>query len=175
LDQLVKQWERGEIPPKKSIAPNPEPNPLFQETMAVSQAPVSPKTAKPIIAAVEKEKKHQREAIVISDSDDDSTSPASKQLADSPNIAQQVNIKLEPNDAGSGLVRLNSIKQEEEPLTKRVKPNSVPVDNELLRLREEDEREEEELLAAQRVAELIRKRNERKAKMAEIEARSSPS
>jgi hypothetical protein len=157
------------------MAPNPEANLLFQETMAVLRAPGSPITAKPTIAAVENEKKHHREVIVISDSDDDSTSPASKQLADSSSITKHVDIKLEPNDAGSGLVSVNSIKQEEEPLTKRVKPNSGPVDNELLRLREEDEREEEELLAAQRVAELIRKRNERKAKMAEIEARSSPS
>ena len=46
-------------------------------------------------------------------------------------------------------------------------------DEELLKLKEEEEREMEELLAAQRVQELIRKRNERKAKIAALEARAS--
>jgi hypothetical protein len=154
------------------MAPISEVNSLFEEKVAAPQAPVKTLPARVSIAADHNAQTPHREVIVIVDSD--STALGAKRLADSPNIAKQDTMKLEPNGSRSGLVRANPIEQEE-PLTKRAKPNPRPVDSKLLRLREEDEREEEELLAAQRVAELIRKRNERKVKMTEIEARSSPS
>lgn len=43
----------------------------------------------------------------------------------------------------------------------------------LVKLKEEEERLEEEILAAQRVADLIRKRNESKARIAALEAGAS--
>ena len=47
------------------------------------------------------------------------------------------------------------------------------METELVKLEEEEERLEEELLAAQRVADLIRKRNESKARIAALKARAS--
>jgi hypothetical protein len=46
-------------------------------------------------------------------------------------------------------------------------------DKELFRLKEEDERQEEELHVIQRMAEMLRQRNERKARIAALEARAS--
>jgi hypothetical protein len=161
------------MPPKELMAPYSEANLLIQEIMTVSQAPASTKTTNFPIAAVGDVQKRRREAIVISDSDDDSTPSATKHLAAFPNIAKQVTIKPESKDLGSGLVRANSIQQEL--FSKRAKLNSGSVNPELLKLREEDERESKELKFVQRAAGLLRKKNERMAKMAEIEVRSSPS
>jgi hypothetical protein len=158
------------------MAPNSEINPLFQETMAVPQAPASAITARAPVAAVGNAQKPYREVIEIADSGSDSTTPGTQQPAGPPSVANPVAIKSEPTDLFSDTsVSGITIKQEKELLTKRAKVDAALVTAELLRLREEDEREEEELLAAQRVADLIRKRNQRKAKIAETEARSSPS
>jgi hypothetical protein len=160
------------------MAPSSEINPLFQETMAVLQAPASTITAKAPVAAVGNAQKPHREVIEIADSDSDSDSiaPGTQQPAGPLSITNLVAIKSEPthwfsDTSVSGI----TIKQEKKPLRKRAKVDTALVTAELLRLREEDEREEEELLAAQRVADLIRKRNQRKVKIAEIEARSSHS
>jgi hypothetical protein len=158
------------------MVPNSEINPLFQETMEVPQAPASNITARAPVAAVGNAQKPHREVVEIADSDSDSTAPGTQQPVGPPSIANPNAIKSEPTDLFSDTsVSGITIKQEKEPLTKRAKVDAALVTAELLRLREEDEREEEELLAAQRMADLIRKRNQRKAKITEIEGKTSPS
>jgi len=90
-------------------------------------------------------------------------------------------IKSEPVDLDSGPLPASATKQDSHApqANKRIKlepgvtVEQVTDDPELVKLKEEDDRMEEELKAAQRVALLLRERNERKAKIAAMEARSS--
>ncbi len=129
--------------------------------------------------------------IVLDDSDDDVPPPrGAKRAAPGSIPTAQPTIKPETIDLEASHSPIPS----ESPLAKKIKlepetktqmgipttsevspePPQIEEDPELLRLREENEREEEELAAAQRVADLIKKRNERKARIATLEARNSP-
>ncbi|CZR59022.1 uncharacterized protein PAC_08914 [Phialocephala subalpina] len=125
--------------------------------------------------------KAKPEVIALDDSDDDSVPPVGKLVVQKLPTKSQTTIKNEPEEPSSiphNIPATRGQSKEERP-AKRVKLESdvalpsIETDSELLRLKEEDELEEEELAVAQRVAQLIRKRNERKAKIAALENRSS--
>lgn len=116
--------------------------------------------------------------IVLDDSDDDSASVPTSQGAIR---AAQTTIKSEPSESAPKFqnVPRKRNQDKDQSATRRVRLDSevilpsIETDAELLRLKEEVEMKDEELAAAQRVAELIRERNETKAKIAALEARSS--
>lgn len=119
--------------------------------------------------------KPQPEIIVL----DDTPPRASKRSAAKAAGTTAPTIKSEPLELGATAMATPTIEQaaSEGGPTKKIKlePGAdIPKeedDPQLLRLKKEEEQLEEELLQAQRIAELIRRLNDRTAKIAEIEAR----
>ena len=170
-------WEKGEVPPEdrkqenktQSQAPqsqnlNPEPSHIIIKEEPV-EAPVVPKS--------------QPTVIILDDSP-----PRSKKrsAADVPDLAVST-IKSEPIDldihAASASIN-EQIGAEGGPAKKiKLEPGTFVGNDQddsearLNYLKQEDERQEEELRVIQRMAEMLRKRNERKAEIAALEARAN--
>lgn len=111
---------------------------------------------------------------------DDSPPRKNKRTSSASLPPKQSTMKSEPINLDVGPVPASTIKDPDaSPVNKRInlepgtpapKTGEDPV---LQRLKEEDERMEDELEAARRLALLLRERDERKAKIAAMEARSS--
>ncbi|KAN0102756.1 hypothetical protein V8E51_011069 [Hyaloscypha variabilis] len=193
LQRRRKFWEKGELPPeerkqepdeKPSTAPAASQSSIKEEpvnTPAQTPPVQTPQTTikeEPVEAPVfPKSKETQPEIIILDDTPPQSSKRKATNVSDIPTPT----IKVEPVDLDNVRIMapLSNLRALEGGPQKRAKfePDvagpSANDDEELLKLKEEEEREMEELLAAQRVQELIRKRNERKAKIAALEARAS--
>ena len=139
---------------------------------------------KPAGDAVQIKKEHQEEPPKLKANDSqpevinllDSPPPSPKRSFANSASGKQVTIKSEPFDFSDTSKRASTYTIDLEGRgTKKIKlepgkSSATPSeDPDHLRLNEEDERQEEELLAAQRVAQLLRERNERKARIAAME------
>jgi hypothetical protein len=184
-------WEKGEIPPEDK-KPEPETETKFTMNTPTIKEELIEKTSQtppiqvplPIIkeepvetAAFPKVKKSQPDIIIL----DDTPPRVSKRTAANISTSTTPSIKEEPVDIGnfpaaacsnthSGSVGVISKKAK---LEQGTESSGGDEETELVKLEEEEERLEEELLAAQRVADLIRKRNESKARIAALKARAS--
>lgn len=184
-------WENGEIPPEDK-KPEPETEtkptiktPTIKEELIEKTNQTPPIQAPlPIIkeehvetAALPKAKRPQPDIIIL----DDTPPRVSKRTAANISTSTTPTIKTEPVDfgnvppapcsntqfgSGGGISKKAKLEQGTE-------ISGGDEEKELVKLKEEEERLEEELLAAQRVADLIQKRNESKARIAALEARAS--
>jgi hypothetical protein len=178
-------WEKGEIPSedrKEETETKPQ-TAVLAALQTVKEEPVdiptqSPPTTKEEsfqIPSLPKAKKSQPDIIIV----DDSPPRANKRSAASiPGLAAPT-IKDEP----TGLENLpafpiaGTLTALEGGPVKRVKlepgleSTGGGEDKELLRLKEEDERQEQELQVMQRMADIFRQRNERKSRISALEAR----
>ena len=184
-------WEKGEIPPEdKKPEPETETKPTINtptiKEELIKKTSQTPPIQVPLLiikeepvetAALPKAKKSQPDIIIL-----DETPPrVSKRTAANISTSTTPTIKEEPVDIGnfpaaacsntqSGSVGAISKKAK---LEQGTEISGGDEETELVKLEEEEERLEEELLAAQRVADLIRKRNESKARIAALKARAS--
>lgn len=184
-------WEKGEIPPedRKEETETKPPTAVLAALPTVKEEPVdihtqSPPNRTPPLttkeesvqtAALPNAKKPQPDIIIV----DDSPPRANKRSAASipylaaPTIKDELTAfeKLPASSIAGTLTAL------EGGPVKRVKlePGLVSTgggeDEELLRLKEEDERQEQELQVMQRMADIFRQRNERKSRISALEAR----
>ena len=128
-------------------------------------------------AALPKAKKSQPDIMIL----DDTPPRVSKRTAANISTSTTPTIKTEPVDFGNVPAAASSTSQsgsgggisKKAKLKQGTEISGGDEETELVKLKEEEERLEEELLAAQRVADLIRKRNESKARIAALKARTS--
>lgn len=154
-----------------------EPNASTAQAQAVQPPPTTTKKEPVEEIVLARPRKLQPEIIIL----DDTPPRVCKRAAADILKPSASTIKAEPVDNDRALPAISSSIQTtfEGGALKKAKLEanySVPAiddDVELVKLKEEEERLEEELFAAQRVADLIRKRNESKARIAALEARSS--
>jgi hypothetical protein len=131
-------------------------------------APTLPKIQKP-----------QASIIILDDSD--SPPRSNKRSAASLSTTFAATMKTEPVDLDNLSASASANDQDDSnggPAKKiKLEPGTAPIvvegDQLLNQLKQEDEREEEELQVLQRIAEMFRERSERKAKIAALEARAS--
>ena len=184
-------WEKGEIPPEDKKPehetenkPTNSPSTVKEELIEkISQTPPTRETL-PIIkeepvetATVPKAKKPQPDMIIL----DDTPPRVSKRTAANISTSTTPTIKTEPVDFGNfpAAAYSNTHSGSGGGISKKAKLEQGTEisggddEKELVKLKEDEMRLEEELLAAQRVADLIRKRNESKARIAALEARAS--
>jgi hypothetical protein len=184
-------WEKGEIPPEDK-KPEPETKikpkiktPTIKEELIEKASQTPPiQVPLPIIkeehvetAAPPKAKKQQSDIIIL----DDTPPRVSKRTAANISTSTTPTIKTEPVDFGNVPSAAYSNTQsgpgggisKKAKLEQGTENRGGDEEKELVKLKEEEERLEEELLAAQWVADLIRKRNESKARIAALEARAS--
>lgn len=103
------------------------------------------------------------EVIIIDD-----TPPGSPEHVEAPGrISSQVTIKEEPMEP------LSLPMPAQKALKRKTSHKAEDIDPELAAMEEEDERLEEELLAAQRVAHLLRERNDQKRKIAALKEKKT--
>jgi hypothetical protein len=184
-------WEKGEIPPEDRKA---EPEPDTKSTIAtlpIKEEPIEkPSRTSPIhvplptikekpveTLALPKVKKPQPEIIIL----DDTPPRGSKRTAANISTSAALISKAEPVDLENvpAAAWSNTLSGSEGGISKKAKleqgteSRECDENKELLRLKEEDERQEEELQVIQRMAEMLRQRNERKARIAALEARAS--
>jgi hypothetical protein len=184
-------WEKGEIPPEDK---KPEPETETRSTMNTPtikeeliekisqtppiQVPLSIIKEEPVeTAALPTAKKPQPEVILL----DDTPPRVSKRTAANISTSTTPTIKTEPVDFGNVPAAACSNTQsgfgggisKKAKLEQGTEISGGDEENDLVKLEEEEERLEEEILAAQRVADLIRKRNESKARIAALKARAS--
>jgi hypothetical protein len=184
-------WEKGEIPPEdKKPEPETETKPIIN-TLTIKEELIKKTSQTPPIqvppsiikeepvetAALPKVKKPQPDIIIL----DDTPPRVSKRTAANISTSKTPTIKTEPVDFGNVPAAACSSTQsgsgggisKKAKLEQGTESSGGYENKELVKLKEEEERLEEELLAAQRVADLIRKRNESKARIAALEARAS--
>ena len=184
-------WEKGEIPPedRKEETETKSPTAVLTTLPTIKEEPIDIPTQSPPNqtppATIKKEsvealtlpkaKKLQPAIIIV----DDSPPRANKRSAASIHDLAAPTIKDEPTDlenlpASSMAGTLTAI---EGGPVKKVKLESGlestgdGEDKELLRLKEEDESQEQELQVMQRMADIFRQRNERKSRISALEAK----
>lgn len=184
-------WEKGEIPPedkKPEHETETKPTidtPTIKEELIEKTNQTAPiEVPLPIIkeepvekVALPKAKKPQPDVIIL----DDTPPRVSKRTAANISTSTTPTIKTEPVDFGNfpAAAYSNTHSGSGGGISKKAKLeqgteiSGGDEEKELVKLKEEEQRLEEELLAAQRVADLIRKRNESKARIAALEARAS--
>ena len=184
-------WEKGEIPPEdKKPEPETENKPTISPSTVkeelIEKISQTPPTREPLpiikeepveTATVPKAKKPQPDMIIL----DDTPPRASKRTAANISTSTTPSIIAEPVNIGNVPAAACSNTQSGSlgKVSKKAKLeqgtgiSGGDDEKELVKLKEEEMRLEEELFAAQRVADLIRKRNESKARIAALEARAS--
>jgi hypothetical protein len=184
-------WEKGEIPPedRKEETETKPPTAVLAALPTVKKEPVGiptqlpPNRTPPPITKEEsfqtpallKAKKPQPDIIIV----DDSPPRANKRSAASiPDLATPT-IKGEPtylenlpvSSMAGTLTAIEGGPVKKVKLEPGLESTGGGEDKELLRLKEEDEKQEQELQVMQRMADIFRQRNERKSRISALEAR----
>jgi hypothetical protein len=184
-------WEKGEIPPedRKEETETKPPTAVLAALLTVKEEPVdiptqSPPNQTPPPTTKEesvqkptlpKTKKPQPDIIIVDDSPPRANKRSAASIPDlvAPTVKDE-STDLENLPASSMAGTLTAIEGgpvKKVKLEPRLESTGGGEDKELLRLKEEDERQEQELQVMQRMADIFRQRNERKSRISALEAR----